>query len=168
MLAHALLLTLFSTAPPSAECPPTPRHKREIVTALERCNRWPRANNCDDVAGEVLTWYECGDTALLDPLLGASAHSDGSMSDLLGGFLGDLIVGHPDMLLRHVSRRSASEQEGIGQLTLDGGEIADDQIPKVQADLKRLASSRDKRVAKTAKMWLRVLNETLAANAKQQ
>src|SRR5712691_9246915 len=135
MLACALLLTLLSTATPSRECSPTPSHEKEVLTALERCNRRPRANNCDDVAGEVLTWYECGDATLIDPLLAASAHSDGSMSDLLGGFLGDLIVAKPELLLRHVSRRSTAEQLAIGQLTLDGGEIPDDQLPKVQADL---------------------------------
>lgn len=41
----------------------------EVLSALAKCNRVPRPNNCDDVAGEVLTWYECGDSALLDPLL---------------------------------------------------------------------------------------------------
>src|SRR5258705_3300052 len=107
MFANALLLALFSAALPSSECaPPTAMHRKEVLSALAKCNRWPRANNCDDIAGEALTWYECGDSALLDPLLATSAHSDGALSDLLGGFLGDLIVGHPDMLLRHVSRRS--------------------------------------------------------------
>lgn len=72
---------------------------------------------------------------------------------MLGGFLGDLIVGHPDLLLRHVSRRSASEQEGIAQLTLDSDEIPVDQIPIV---------------AKAARIWFRVLTETLAAKAKEK
>jgi hypothetical protein len=159
MLACALLLTLFSTATPSPECSPTPRHKKEILTALERCNRTPRENNCDDVAGEVLTWYECGDATLIDPLLAASAHSDGSMSDLLGGFLGDLVVAKPDFLLLHVSRRSAAEQQAIGQLALDSDAIPEDQMPKVQSDLKRLASSRDGRIAKTSRIWLKVLGD---------
>jgi hypothetical protein len=160
MTASALLLTLFITAPPSTECSPTAKHKKEILARLEKCNRTPRPfNNCDDIAGEVLTWYDCGDSALIDPLLAASAHSDGSMSDLLGGFLGDLIVAKPELLLRHVSRRSAAEQQAIGQLTLDGGEIPDDQLPKVEADLKRLASNRDGRIAKTSRMWLKVLED---------
>ena len=165
----AALLLAFSAGALSDACiPPKAAHKKEVLSALAKCSHVPpRPNNCDDVAGEVLTWYECGDSALLDPLLGASAYSDGALSDLLGGFLGDLIVGHPDLLLRHVSRRSASEQEAIGQLTLDSDEIPVDQIPKVQADLKRLASSRDQRVAKAARIWRRVLAETLAGKAQQ-
>ena len=160
MLVCALMLTLFSTAPPSSECSPTARYRKEVLVKLEKCNRTPRPyNNCDDIAGEVLTWYDCGDSALIDPLLAASAHSDGSMSDLLGGFLGDLIVAKPELLLRHVSRRSTAEQEAIAQLALDGGEIPDDQLLKVQADLKRLASSRDGRIAKTSRMWLKVLED---------
>ena len=136
MTACVLLLTLFSTAPPSTECSSTAKHRKNVLAKLEKCNRTPRPfNNCDDIAGEVLTWYDCGDSALIDPLLAASAHSDGAMSDLLGAFLGDLIVAKPELLLRHVSRRSISEQEAIGDLALDGGEISEDQIQKVRADL---------------------------------
>ena len=105
----------------------------------------------------MLTWYDCGDSALIDPLLAASAHSDGAMSDLLGAFLGDLIVAKPELLLRHVSRRSISEQQAIGELALDGGEISEDQIPKVRADLTRLAAGGDARIAKTSRMWLKIL-----------
>jgi hypothetical protein len=160
MIVFALLLTLFSDAPPSTECSPTARHRKEVLAKLEKCNHKPRPfNNCDDIAGEVLTWYDCGDSSLIDLLLAASAHSDGSMSDLLGAFLGDLIVAKPELLLRHVSRRSVAEQEAIADLTLDGGEISEDQMPKVQADLKRLASSHDARIAKTSRMWLKVLED---------
>ena len=159
MLVCAVLLTLLATAPPSTECSPAPKHKKAVLAALERCNRQPRANNCDDVAGEVLTWYDCGDRALIDPLLAASAHSDGAMSDLLGLFLGDLIVAKPELLLRHVSRRSRVEQQAIGELALDGEEIPEDALPKVQADLKRLGSSRDARIAETSRMWLKVLED---------
>src|SRR5438874_9312281 len=150
MLVHALLLTLLSSGPPSTECSPTAKHKKAVMAALARCNGTSRPNNCDDIAGEVLTWYRCGESTLIDPLLAASAHSDGAMSDLLGGFLGDLIVAKPELLLRHVSRRSTVEQQAIGQLALDGGEISDEAIQKVEADLKRLASSRDTRIAKTS------------------
>jgi hypothetical protein len=160
MIVHVLLLTLLSTAPPSTECSPTPKHKKVILARLEKCNHTPRPfNNCDDIAGEVLTWYDCGDSSLIDPLLAASAHSDGAMSDLLGVFLGDLAVAKPELLLRHVSRRSVAEQQAIADLTLDGGEIADDQLPKFHAALKRLASSRDARIAKTSRMWLKVLED---------
>jgi hypothetical protein len=81
------------------------------------------------------------------------------MSDLLGGFLGDLVVAKPDFLLLHVSRRSAAEQQAIGQLALDSDAIPEDQMPKVQSDLKRLASSRDGRIAKTSRIWLKVLGD---------
>jgi hypothetical protein len=122
MLA-ALLLAFSAGALSADDCNPPKAHRKEVLSTLAKCSRVPpRPNNCDDIAGEVLTWYECGDSALLDPLLAASAHSD---------------------------------------------EIPVDQIPKVQADLKRLASSSDQRVAKAARIWLRVLTETLATDAQQ-
>ena len=91
-------------------------NRLRLINKERNCHReaYPHDGECYSLAADrLIDLFRRGDNSLLPYLFDIEPHSDGFLSEVLGGFFSDTLASRPRVFLGALARRSRKEQRAI-------------------------------------------------------
>src|SRR5437016_12386728 len=137
-------------------------NRLRLINIERNCYRqpYPGAGECYSLeADRLIDLFRRGDNSLLPYLFNIEPHSDGFLSEVLGGFFSDTLASKPRVFLGAVARRSWQEQMAISLSAgvEDGGGMDRGRLIAVLRILRQAIEKND-RLSKVAALCLRQIN----------
>ena len=130
--------------------PPAKQYRWNRLVSISK-----RLSNEDELE-EALFWYEKGDRAVLPFVFQSADHADGAGAEMLGTWLGALILREPDRMLRAISLQSTARRKKIALLAIgaDGGGLREEDAVKMRRVVKLCLRKSEPRLRETARLFL--------------
>jgi hypothetical protein len=137
-------------------------NQRKLVNIQKNCHRqpYPHAGECYSyMADTLIDLFNRGDNSLLKYLFDTWRHSDGFLSEVLGGFYSDTLASKPRVFLTVMRARSMEEQKAISSAAgyEDGGGMNRERLLTVRRILRRAINKNDS-LSKVAALCLKQID----------
>src|SRR6266849_1405035 len=137
-------------------------NRSRLVNVERACHSqpYPDYGECYSLAADrLIDLFHRGDNSLLKYLFDIWPHSDGFLSEVLGGFYSDTLASRPRVFLGVLSRRSWKQQEAISLAAgiEDGGGMDRGRLVAVRKILSQAIRKND-RLSKVAELCLKQID----------
>lgn len=135
--------------------------RRTALSRIKKCSVKLSAFNCDENNAELLiSLYNKGNKALLNPLLDANRKSDGALSALLGTFYADVLQKQTVDFLSALKKRNKKEQIDLAKSAIraDGGGNLESWTIDTKKRLRRYTSNKNNKLYSVAKICLKEMH----------
>ncbi|HYX30070.1 MAG TPA: hypothetical protein VE863_16130 [Pyrinomonadaceae bacterium] len=146
-------------------------NRTRLIQIERSCHRQPYPKNfdCYDLtAARFIDLFRRGDNSLLKYLFDIWPHSDGALSEELGGFYSDTLASQPRVFLRTLRNRSLKDQKAISVAAAyeDGGGMGPQRLHQVRRILRNSIARKDglSPVAKVCLTQINLAQKKIAAN----